>query len=80
VLGSGVPEDPARGATLLQKACDGADLRGCIKLGMVYEAGLGVPKDEARAAALYRKACDGGEADGCTKLKGTPESGSEDAP
>ena len=51
-----------------KKACDGGNMRGCGKLGVMYEKGNGVEKDLGKAAQLYKKACDGGEMLGCRNL------------
>lgn len=41
--GKGVARDPARGAALLQKACDAGEMLGCTELGAVYQRGGGAP-------------------------------------
>ncbi|MDI1444160.1 SEL1-like repeat protein [Polyangium sp. 6x1] len=80
---SGAPKDEARVRALYKKACDGGDLRGCIKLhtdacdrgealgcaalAEMAESGKGVSKDPNRALELYIKACDGGHLSSCTK-------------
>ena len=43
-------------------------MRGCGKLGVMYEKGNGVEKDLGKAAELFKKACDGGEMLGCRNL------------
>jgi TPR repeat protein len=56
--GDGIPADPARAATLYQRACDNDEMDGCTLLGAAYEAGTGVTQDYSRAAAIYKDACD----------------------
>jgi hypothetical protein len=68
-------KDPADAAALNRKACDGGELRGCTRLGFLYEQGTGVVQDAARTAALHQKACDGGEMGGCTNLGVSYEQG-----
>ncbi|MCC6554320.1 MAG: sel1 repeat family protein [Polyangiaceae bacterium] len=64
--GKGAPKDSPRAVTLLQKGCDGGQLKGCVQAGeILYNV---APKDQTRAAALFKKACDGGEATGCVDL------------
>ena len=67
--GAGAPEDAARAAELFQSACDGAEPRGCLNLGQLYEAGKGVAKDSAAALTLYRKACGLGHVRACAEAE-----------
>ena len=60
-----MPEDAARAASLFQSACDGAEPRGCLNLGRLYETGKGVARDPAAALVLYRKGCSLGNAQAC---------------
>ena len=54
---------------ILQKACDGGEMDGCISLGVMYDpSGNGVEKDFSKAVELYKKACDGGNMHGCRNL------------
>lgn len=53
---------------LLERACNGGELAGCVSLGHIWEEGnLGV-KDYAVARRLYQRACAGNEANGCLRL------------
>ena len=53
------------------KACAAGDLRGCVKLGALWEI---EHKDEA-ALASFQKACDGADAAGCARLGARIERG-----
>ncbi len=59
--------NPQRAASLLQRACDSGDWRGCVDLADMAAGGAGIDRDEPRAAALYRRACDGGVGAACDK-------------
>jgi hypothetical protein len=72
--GEGVPADPARAASLLEKVC--ADPKGnveaCVDLAQLHDRGEGVRRDSARATELLKKACAAGEMYGCDLLKRRP--------
>ena len=53
----------ATAKVLYKKSCDGNNMWGCIKLGLLKE-----PNSRSDARALYKKACDGGNSDGCTEF------------
>lgn len=50
------------------KACNGASMRGCYNLGVMYSDGDGVKQDKNKAQGYYRKACSGGDMGGCYNL------------
>lgn len=60
--------DPARAATLYQRACDHGRPASCASLGLLYQDGRGVAEDDDRAAALYDRACKAGAGVGCFDL------------
>lgn len=73
----GVLDSPAarRAAALYRRACQGGEMTGCTRLGVLYEEGRGVEGDPVRAAELHRRSCDGGSSLGCTHLGGSYEAG-----
>lgn len=62
--GYGVPEDPAKGATLYRRALEAGDMSAAIPLARLLREGGGVAKDPAASAALYRRAAEAGLSDG----------------
>ncbi len=52
--------DEAVAVELYGEACDRGAMKGCSRLGYMYEKGKGVTKDLAKAAELFGKACDDG--------------------
>jgi TPR repeat protein len=50
--------DAARGAAILQDACDRGALLGCLMLGGWLQRGERVPRDLERATKLYTESCD----------------------
>ncbi len=63
--GQGVPQDPARAFSLLNKSCSSGWQRGCGSLGECYRAGVGTTPDPIRALQLFDKACHNGIASSC---------------
>ncbi|MCT4611533.1 MAG: bifunctional trypsin-like peptidase domain-containing/SEL1-like repeat protein [Pelagimonas sp.] len=49
-------------------ACRSENLRGCVVLGLLYNAGKGVVRDRARGAELNAFACERGEPNACNNL------------
>src|SRR6185437_9669740 len=66
VMDRDAPEDAARRAALVTKACDAGV--GCEVLADLVDHGRGVPVDDARAAALYTKGCEAGDTMSCDRL------------
>lgn len=62
------PKNDKTAAALFQRACDGGDAFGCMKLAFAYSEGLGVKADDARAAKLAERGCNGGSARACAFL------------
>ena len=46
-------------------ACDGENMEGCYRLGLMYSLGFGVEQNDEEAARFYQIACDGGECNAC---------------
>lgn len=65
LIGSG--DEPARGVSLLMKACDRGAWPLCTQLGQAYADGI-VPDDDSRAAALFGTACSHDDPDACFLL------------
>lgn len=63
-----VESDAKAAAEAFKKACDGAEARGCVELGVLTATGTGVTKDEAAAAKLFETGCNNGDAEGCSLL------------
>jgi Sel1 repeat len=63
--GEGVPQDPARAFTLLNRSCSLGWDRGCSGLAECYRGGVGTAPDPARALQLFDKACRNGIAPSC---------------
>lgn len=57
---------------VLAVACDAADGRACLSLGLRAETGQGRRRDVGVAMRLYRRSCELGEARGCERLQGSP--------
>lgn len=66
--GQGTKSDPARAATLFDKACQGGEASACGEAARAYAEGDGVGKDFERAAGLFRRGCDGGDGVACARL------------
>ena len=64
----GLSEDHARAARYYRIGCDRGNMRGCNKLGYMYQYALGVTQDYARGRQFFTKACDGGNMFGCSNL------------
>jgi hypothetical protein len=60
--GYGMPQNPARMKTLIDRAATTADIVSRFDLAHALGSGRYVPKDEARAAALYRRNAELGHA------------------
>jgi uncharacterized protein len=61
--------DEFRAASVLERACESCDVRGCALLGMFSTGGeLGVTKDHARAVSLLQKSCDADDPMACVAL------------
>jgi len=61
----GMPKDPAKAATLYQRACDGGIGSSCQALARMYESGEGVTQDAAAAAKFDQRGCDAGSVISC---------------
>jgi hypothetical protein len=82
--GLGVPQDLARAAELLDKACHAHVPRACQNLIGMFNAGQ-VPRDPSRETNLLKTACADGHADSCTYIaswytQGTHPGVSQDLP
>ena len=54
-------------------------MRGCARLGFLYQSGKGVEQDDVKAAKFYEKACDAGELSGCDSLASLYQNSGEHA-
>ena len=63
--GAGVPADPARAASLYERACTLGAADGCFNLALLLRDGRGVPEDRVRSEALLRDTCEGGKSESC---------------
>lgn len=62
--GDGIPQDEARGVTLLEKAARAGHSAAAFRIGMLLANGTnGVAKDPARALQYFRAGAAGGEAE-----------------
>lgn len=56
--------DEQTAAKFWQKACESGEVRGCVRIGFLYQSGRGVKQDDEKAGKFYQKACDAGELSG----------------
>lgn len=60
---------------LYQEACEGGEVKGCARLGVLYERGHGVEKNYSEAAKYYEIACNRLDATSCFNLGSLYERG-----
>jgi TPR repeat protein len=65
---AGEGTDPARARSLVKRACDAGDAKGCGFLGGALRDGIGGPVDVAAANQYLERACDGGSMPFCNEL------------
>ena len=63
--GRGTQKDLEKARTFHAQGCDGGNMVGCVKWGLMLERGQGGEKDAARAQSLYARACNGGNRMAC---------------
>ena len=73
--GAGMPADPARGAIMAKRGCDGGIAEGCQAYGFAVQSGV-MEKNMFNAAKAYTKACNGGVKMACVRLATVVEFGS----
>jgi TPR repeat protein len=57
--------EPARAATLYDRACQLGNPSGCNNLGILFQRGYGVQRDKGRAKQLWTRACELGHKAAC---------------
>src|SRR5204863_1664055 len=63
--GNGVPQHLPKAFSFFDKACNGKDSAGCLRVALSLAYGLGTNKDAGRAVDIFRKACDAKDPQGC---------------
>ena len=71
--------DEQKAAKIWLKACEAGEVRGCARIGFLYQSGKGVEQDDAKASKFYEKACDAGELSGCDSLASLHQNSGEHA-